>query len=634
MTAGQQEPRTAPPVGRASRPAVLCLGLAAVLTIPTSFLSGILFTLTGAMLKRHLGPEARTVGLLTLSNTAGAGLGPLIAGFVLLPTLGMEMSFFVLSASYAAVAALLFAARAPRWRPVTRWVAAGLFLVVVVRFPFGLLENEYIDFPIRRSTPVPMETIAFREGRSETLIYLRSEFLEQTLGYKLITDGYGMAGTFLGARRYMKLFVYWPVAMHANPRTALLISYGTGSTARALVETPGLERIDVVDTSREILEMSEIVYPESGRNPLDDERVRVHVEDGRYFLQTTRERYDLITGEPPPPKMGGVVYLYTREYFQLIHDRLTEGGINTYWLPVTNLTDDDARAIMRAYCDVFEDCSLWAGFRLNWMLAGSRNAWWERSDASFARQWSEPDAGTELRMLGFESPAQIGATFLADSETLAELTSDLPPLTDDRPKRLSDHHSGLTRGVDVFRSWMNTSVVAERFARSAFMQRAWPESLRSETREAFEYQRIVNEIYAKPPIERTAGQRMADLHALIGTNLRTLVLWEIGLGSDEMRIIEGLLAAGNAPPAMAFPMAARAMAIRDFSAAAGHFAIARRGGGQEARALQLQLYALCMAGRKEEAQAIALEYGSQPDATDIDPTYWDWMRETFGLEPD
>ena len=52
----------------------------------------------------------------------------------------------------------------------------------------------------------------------------------------------------------------------------------------------------------------------------------MHIEDGRYFLQTTDRQFDLITGEPPPPGIAGVENLYSREYFQLIHDRLADGG--------------------------------------------------------------------------------------------------------------------------------------------------------------------------------------------------------------------------------------------------------------------------------------------------------------------
>ena len=144
------------------------------------------------------------------------------------------------------------------------------------------------------------------------------------------------------------------------------------------------------------------------------------MDDGRFFLLTTTERYDLITSEPPPPKHAGVVNLYTREFFQLVFDRLAEGGINTHWLPVHSLTYDDSRAIVRAYCDVFSDCTLWKGFGINWMLMGSRGARWETSEAEFAERWKALRAAREGRDLSVELPEQLGAMFISDALALKE----------------------------------------------------------------------------------------------------------------------------------------------------------------------------------------------------------------------
>ena len=100
--------------------------------------------------------------------------------------------------------------------------------------------------------------------------------------------------------------------------------------------------------------MSDVIYAPAA-HPLRDPRVRLHIEDGRYFLETTAERFDLITGEPPPPRTPGAVNIYTREYFQLIHDRLAEGGMATYWVPVARPDPGtDVDTIVRAFCDVFE----------------------------------------------------------------------------------------------------------------------------------------------------------------------------------------------------------------------------------------------------------------------------------------
>ena len=75
--------------------------LASVLTLLPSMLSGVLFTLLGDALQRHVGAATRTTGWLTLWNTGGAMCGPLAAAFVLLPAIGMEAAFFALAAAYA-----------------------------------------------------------------------------------------------------------------------------------------------------------------------------------------------------------------------------------------------------------------------------------------------------------------------------------------------------------------------------------------------------------------------------------------------------------------------------------------------------------------------------------------------------
>src|SRR6185369_12378957 len=138
-----------------------------------------------------------------------------------------------------------------------------------------------------------------------------------------------------------------------------------GNTAKALTDSTGVESIDLVDLSRDILAMAPIVFPDPREQPLRDPRMHIHIEDGRYFLQTTDRYFDLITGEPPPPGIAGVENLYSREYFQLIHDRLANQGIVTYWLPLADLSDVSAKAILRAFCDVFDDCSLWNGSGTN-----------------------------------------------------------------------------------------------------------------------------------------------------------------------------------------------------------------------------------------------------------------------------
>jgi spermidine synthase len=354
------------------------------------------------------------------------------------------------------------------------------------------MKRSFLQYPIQRFASAEGSVpVVIREGLTETVIYMRRNIYGEVMYYRLLTNMISMSSTQTSARRYMKLFVYWPIAVHPNPRHALLISYGVGMTAKALTDTRQLETIDIVDISKDILDLSSVVFVDPKDSPLEDPRVTVHVEDGRFFLQTTQRRFDLITGEPPPPKAAGIVNLFTKEYFQLLRDRLADGGIATYWLPVHSLLEHETKAIIRAFCEAFEDCSLW-GSRFNWMLVGTRGARGPVSAGQFARQWRDPVVGPDLRALGFELPEQFGALFLVDADDLRALTRDTPPLDDDHPKRLGRRATFPRRLRPVYAPWMDVELARERFRASSIVKRLWQEPLRTTSLDYFPHQEVIN----------------------------------------------------------------------------------------------------------------------------------------------
>jgi hypothetical protein len=403
-----------------------------------------------------------------------------------------------------------------------------------------------------------------------------------------------------------------------------------GSTAKALTDTRSLRTIDVVDISKDILEMSSIIYPVSREHPLQDPRVTVHVEDGRFFLQVTDRRFDLITGEPPPPKAAGVVNLFTREYFQLIRDRLAEGGIATYWLPAHSLLEEEAKAIVAAFCHAFADCSLWSGSDLDWILVGTRDAGGPVPLEHFTRQWADPVVGPELRSLGFELPEQMGALFMAGSEDLRALTRATPALDDDHPKRIGREPTVVARLRPRYRSWMDVDRARERFARSELVRRLWPESLRVGSLDYFPFQRAI--IEAALPDFGDAAARLQRVHRLITASpLRTLVLWQLGSNASNQRAAALASAKGRRGSALDFESGARALAQRDFARAAERFRRAERQRGARRDALYYRIYALCMDGRIDEAKAAAADSGLSEGREGGDREVWRFLSQSFDL---
>ena len=139
-----------------------------------------------------------------------------------------------------------------------------------------------------------------------------------------------------------------------------------------ITRDPRLKHLDLVDISKEVFDLAGSYSGIEYSNPLRDPRVTTFVQDGRFFLQASPDRYDIITGEPPPLKVAGTVNLYTQPFFELMHDRLKDGGIATFWLPISQLTTDETKAILRAFHNVFPSASVWATCDLEWIMMGSK----------------------------------------------------------------------------------------------------------------------------------------------------------------------------------------------------------------------------------------------------------------------
>lgn len=599
------------------------------LMLPVSFLSGLLFSLVGRCLQVETGGDARAAGLLTLANTVGAMLGGLLAGFLLLPVLGIERSLWVLAVTYGAVAIATAPGRSrespPRQTVLTAMVVV-LFAAVTGLFPFGLMQRRYLPLAAARWTGDGARVVAAREGLTETIQYLRKDLWGQPVFHRLVTNGFSMSSSHFSSARYMQLFVYWPIALHPEARRALLISYGVGCTARALTDTKSLESIDVVDISREILEMGQLVFPPSERPPLADPRVRVHIEDGRFFLMTTGRRFDLITGEPPPPKNAGIVNLYSREYFVLMRERLAEGGVATYWLPVYQLELADAKAVIGAFCDAFEDCSLWSGFGTEWMLVGTRHAAAPPSEEAFRKQWSDPVVGPAMAEVGFETAEQLGTTFLADAADLREFTRGIAPLEDDHPFRLSRR---LPAALDpAYLPFMDPERARGAFERSALVRRLWPPGLRESTLRAFEQQRLLNR-YFMQRWDLPLGGLPELTEILTRTALKTPVLWLLMSSAREQLIAADAEQRGLNDPLLGELQGIGAMAERDYARAEERFRSVQAAAAEPDRLARLRVLALALAGRRAEAERAIAD--AAPLASDRDRDAWSWLTDTFSL---
>jgi len=597
------------------------------LMLPVSFTSGVFFPLVGAALRGGRTSEIETAGVLTLVNTVGAAAGSIAGGFLLLPTLGVEKSIFTIALVYGVIGLTLSS------RHVVPAIAGVACIVALAMFPFGQLNERLMTIPVERWAEGEPERrlIAVREGLSETIVFFQRLFLGKPVSDVMLTNSFSMSTTGYGVRRYQKLYVWWPIAVHPSLKRALLIGYGVGNTAKALTDAATIESIDLVDLSRDILSMAPTVFPREQDQPLRDRRMHVHIEDGRYFLQTTDRQFDLITGEPPPPGIAGVENLYSREYFQLLRDRLAAGGVVTYWLPLADLSDVSARAILRAFCDVFDDCSLWNGSGTNLMMVGGREISGGASEQEFRAQWSRPAVEPEMRRLGLERPEQLGALFIGDATFIRALLGNAQALTDDMPKLIEAPFSSRNAGAQLLAQVTDTAAARTRFETSPLVTRLWPPALAASSVPYFDIQRVVDaHMYGNLVASSLA---LEDVHrVLTGSTVATPVLWRLGSNSDIQRVVSAATSGELMNPLLQYHLAIRLLSERNYRPASDAFERATQSPQVRDNAFVLYVYALCMSGQGARAQEISSDAFAASGVSSL-PPLWVWMKETFGIDP-
>ena len=404
----------------------------------------------------------------------------------------------------------------------------AILVLIVVFFPYQRAEMHFAQaiHPYEADGSRLLKKI---EGTSETLQLLRRDLFGEPYYYRLVTNSYSMSSTLPRSQRYIRLFAYLPLALRPESERALLLCYGVGVTADAFVRDAHLKQIDIVDISKEVFELASSFDGPGYSNPLRDPRVATFVQDGRFFLQATPDRYDIITGEPPPLKTAGTVNLYTQQFFALMSDRLKDGGIASYWLPIYQLTTEETKAILRAFHNVFPNASVWASSDMEWIMMGFKSPLRKVDEQEVRALWGNPRTGRDLVRIGIEGPEQMAALFLMDGEEIDRITQGIEPLTDFYPKRLSDAPRNLEAAARFASTYMDRSAAARRFLSSSLIEKVWPEQLKASLDQLF----LVRETRYLSQLSGSNWLAELDLY-LRHTQLRTPVL-EVQ-NSDEFRL--------------------------------------------------------------------------------------------------
>jgi spermidine synthase len=411
--------------------AAVCVVLPSTLFLGAAFPAALRLTVD----PRQVG---RSVGTIVALNTLGGILGTLLTGFVLVPMLGLVRTLAVLAIAAGAIGAV--AALRERRGASKAWVGAlavsSLACLTALLLPADRLASL---LPGARGASL----VSYEEGLGGTVAVVERNSGRNRFR-RLYIQGVSNSGDAMPSLRYMRLQALLPLIIHnREPKSALVIGFGTGITAGALLTYPGLEKRVVAELLPSVVRAASAF--DGNFQAAHDPRLDIRLRDGRRELLRNPDRYDLITLEPPPPSASGVANLYSSDFYALARSRLAEGGLAAQWLPLPTQNDEDTRSLVRSFLDVFPHATLWTTELHEMLLIGSLEPV-ALDLPRIADRLAQPEVAKALAEVGIAYPAALLATFVTDRAGLERYAGAARPVTDNDPRI---EYAGWVRRIEL-----------------------------------------------------------------------------------------------------------------------------------------------------------------------------------------
>jgi spermidine synthase len=230
-----------------------------------------------------------------------------------------------------------------------------------------------------------------------------------------ITNGRVEASNANRDRQVQYTLGHLPMLLNANPKKVFVLGTGSGMTLGATSVHPSVERIILAEIEPKVLGVAKSFgvynhYVLNRPNP----KLKIVFNDGRNYLMTTKEKFDVITADPVHPWFSGAGYLYTTEYFKIAADHLNPGGIICQWLPIYELTEANLQSVVKSLRQNFTYTMIWLTY-YDAVLIGS-NAPIVIDEQELEQRIQNPEVMRDLEQVKMGSAEDFLSYFLMADE--------------------------------------------------------------------------------------------------------------------------------------------------------------------------------------------------------------------------
>jgi spermidine synthase len=415
--------------------------VAALVVFPAALVAGFQFPLLIALLGRGRAHVGRDVGLAYAWNTVGGIAGSLAGGFGLLPVLSATGTWVFVTALLCALGLVALALAGRSGRKLSALIplgaAAASLLLLGGHGPTAAWRHSPIGagrVNLGNSSPNSLRDWL---ARSRRILAWEKDGVESSVGVLKGSDGYAFAisgkvdGSARGDAATQVMGGLVGAVLHANPRRALVIGLGTGSTAGWLAAVPSIERVDVVELEPAILRVAGDCAPVN-RDVLKNPRVRVSIGDAREWLLTSRDTYDIIFSEPSNPYRAGVSSLFTEDFYRAVRSRLAPGGIFLQWLQAYEVDSETVRTLYATLRTAFPEVETWHSKPNDLLLVSTAEPLPHDAAVLRERLRQEPFASAMENAWRTKGLEGFLSHYVARSTLGRAIAGNMPPNTDDR----------------------------------------------------------------------------------------------------------------------------------------------------------------------------------------------------------
>jgi len=420
-----------------------------LLFIPTLAM-GLAFSLAVRLLQPDERVSGAGVGRFYFYNTIGNLAGAVVTALILVPLLGVQRGILVLALLYVLAAVYLLTRQ--RLRHGGQLAVSVLIAVVFLAGYQMLYAKEHVMEAAKPFFPEPgekRETIFFSEDATAT-VSLQHITDSKRDWLSLDVNGVNVAGTTPELIAIQKMQGHLPLLIHGNAKSVLHIGLGSGGTAAAVATHP-VDQITIVEMSPSVISASGKHMGIVNHGVLTDPRTRIIVQDGRNFLLTTHETFDVILSDSIHPRYSGNGSLYTLDYYRLCAQHLNPGGIVSMWLPMYGVTTRNYRMILRSFQAVFPHTLIWyvnSTMNSYTIVMGSR----EPAQIDMTRLSAQLTGRVlaDLSVIRAQDPERILDYLITADGGVANISGDVPFHTDDRPAVEYESARALERRSTVY----------------------------------------------------------------------------------------------------------------------------------------------------------------------------------------